>query len=238
MIYFLRNPRTGHIKIGCTTRPLIRFREHVGMHGVLEMLGAMEGGQDTEWQLHRAFRDDRIKKKQSRTTLEWFYPVDDLMRYIADNADLPVLDEWHKVLQIVVHRERKPYPNRDLFVRLVKRIDQENTWMSTNKAARMAGIPPAIVNALLNNKVQHITAVNLPHYQRLADWLGCSVDDLTSWKQHKTTCARCDNPRHVTSGGKMLGYCRDHWNQIINENAKRKRRQANIPDDEQVKEPA
>lgn len=88
MIYFLRNPRTGLIKIGRTSYFASRYGElchETG--GPLELLGTMP---EEDWQesgLHFAFR-------KYRTVGEWFQDHAHLRKFIAKyaQADAPGID--------------------------------------------------------------------------------------------------------------------------------------------------
>jgi len=58
VIYFLRNPNTGLVKIGTTGNYHLRLSQLIAEHGDLELLGLMDGSRLDEQALHQRFIDD------------------------------------------------------------------------------------------------------------------------------------------------------------------------------------
>jgi hypothetical protein len=78
MIYFIRRPDGGPIKIGTTIRLTERLKQLIAEHGPgLEVLAVAEGSYDRERELHRRFSHLR----HGRT--EQFEPGDDLVGFIV-----------------------------------------------------------------------------------------------------------------------------------------------------------
>ncbi len=86
MIYFLREPNTGLIKIGKTVHYRTRLSELIDEHGDLELLGLMPGYTDQERELHQQFAHLNIQDELSGR--EWFKPEPDLMKFIDRYAEL------------------------------------------------------------------------------------------------------------------------------------------------------
>ncbi len=75
MIYFIRNPRSGNIKIG-HGKPLQRLAAGQTWHDAqLELLAIADGGRTEERLLHHRFAADRVDG-------EWFLPSEELMKKI------------------------------------------------------------------------------------------------------------------------------------------------------------
>jgi hypothetical protein len=83
MIYFVRSPRGGPIKIGTTIRLADRLPAlNRGRFGPVEVLAIMDGGYDEEAALHRKFRYWRCEDSFSEGDTEWFTPCDKLLALI------------------------------------------------------------------------------------------------------------------------------------------------------------
>lgn len=77
MIYFAQDSGTLQIKIGCTANVDGRIAAlQIGNPSKLVVHLVMEGGRETEAELHRDFA-------ASRTTGEWFRPTPDLISFIV-----------------------------------------------------------------------------------------------------------------------------------------------------------
>ena len=79
-IYFLRNDKTGDIKIGTSRR--IQYRCDAVTREIKSpttLLGQIDGKRDKELELHRQFAHLRIEG-------EWFKPGDDLLDFIRTQA--------------------------------------------------------------------------------------------------------------------------------------------------------
>lgn len=80
MIYFIRRPDGGRIKIGNTLRLSARLRELTAEHGPgLEVMAVTDGSFDRERALHGRFAGLRVDGNGQR---EWFEPGDDLVDFI------------------------------------------------------------------------------------------------------------------------------------------------------------
>jgi len=88
MIYFLRSPETGLIKIGTTRDYHTRLSHLIMEYGDLELLGLMDGSYEEETALHHQFAEVR----QGRS--EWFEKCPELMAYIADGTHLNLPPKW------------------------------------------------------------------------------------------------------------------------------------------------
>lgn len=86
MIYFLRSPQTGYVKIGLTENYHLRLSQLIAQHGDLELLGLMEGSRDKEKALHKRFATDQVKGKGR----EWFRPSAKLSELIEAEAHLNI----------------------------------------------------------------------------------------------------------------------------------------------------
>lgn len=104
MIYFLRHPGTGLIKIGLTSNLPGRLEGLRTRYGVLEPLGVVDGDYYAECWHHCCFRHANIRG--ILPGVEWFKPVDELLWYIEKYADIPVLLEpvLLQALEIYAHR--------------------------------------------------------------------------------------------------------------------------------------
>lgn len=84
MIYFLRRPEGGPIKIGSTINLTKRLEGHRSvMGGDFVVLGVMPGNTKEEMLLHRQFWDLKIPKPPR---LEWFEPREDLLEFIRTHS--------------------------------------------------------------------------------------------------------------------------------------------------------
>ena len=80
MIYFIQQETTNYIKIGYARDPnqrLIQLR--TASPYKLVLLGIMDGGTQTEDEIHSLFNSSRVRG-------EWFSPSDDLLQYIKRNT--------------------------------------------------------------------------------------------------------------------------------------------------------
>jgi len=83
VIYFLKHPQTGRVKIGQTANYHQRLSSLIVEHGDLELIGIMEGNRDDEQNLHKRFSHLRAKDMPGR---EWFCLTGELSSYIYQNA--------------------------------------------------------------------------------------------------------------------------------------------------------
>jgi len=79
------------IKIGCSNNPLVRMKTLEWEYEKrLELLAVMPGDQAKEAEMHRRFAHLRVGRTWVRGRhcgdIEWFYPVRELMDFIADVA--------------------------------------------------------------------------------------------------------------------------------------------------------
>jgi len=80
LIYFLKNPETGLVKIGYSARHTTRIREITNSEGVqLVGIGVLAGDLSSEKELHRRFAHLRCHG-------EWFRYENDLEAFITENA--------------------------------------------------------------------------------------------------------------------------------------------------------
>lgn len=87
MIYFLRRPSDGYIKIGFTDAYTTRLNALRKQHGDLELLGALPGDLVREKELHIQFAGLRINRT------EWFKPESLLTEYIREHTrEQPIND--------------------------------------------------------------------------------------------------------------------------------------------------
>jgi Meiotically up-regulated gene 113 len=81
VIYFIQAGRYGPVKIGISKNPRKRLRAlQVPNPKPLTLLGVMEGDSDTEKEVHREFRNSRIRG-------EWFSISPELLRFIDSECD-------------------------------------------------------------------------------------------------------------------------------------------------------
>ena len=102
MIYFVKHPVCGYIKIGSSDDFATRYVTLETQYGMLDVLGVMPGSLTDEYRLHRKFRAANIRGVLSG--IEWFRPVPELLAYIKANC--------------------KPHPQRN---RNVKRLNVSAT---------------------------------------------------------------------------------------------------------------
>lgn len=77
-VYFIKQAGTGHIKIGTSNEPARRLKElQTASSEPLELLGVIDGGQDTEKALHRKFSS--FKKSG-----EWYKSSPGLLRHLKE----------------------------------------------------------------------------------------------------------------------------------------------------------
>ncbi len=88
MIYFLRHPETGLVKIGTTEDYHLRLYQLEHEYGDLELLGLMSGGIETESELHERFR--YLKATDHHPSREWFRMDNALLEYMRSYATDPV----------------------------------------------------------------------------------------------------------------------------------------------------
>lgn len=100
MIYFLRHPETGLIKIGMTINLPNRLIALHPRYGVLEPLGVVDGYRKEEQWTHCCFRYANVRGVLDG--VEWFNPVDELMWYIHHHTALPVMFD-PSVFQALAH---------------------------------------------------------------------------------------------------------------------------------------
>lgn len=80
MIYFLRRPEGGPIKIGTTVCLSRRLKELAAEHGcTFEVLAVVDGSRPEERELHQRFSGLRVVN-------EWFEPGDDLLGFIVSDG--------------------------------------------------------------------------------------------------------------------------------------------------------
>lgn len=173
MIYFMRHTKTGYIKIGYSGGLRQRLRTIVSTHGVLEPIGLMEGGRDTERQLHAAFKDDRAPM---RGEVEWYHPNADLVFYIACNTDVPI----SLIVDDAARRPIRPVKNshkicRPFLLRIIKAEKEGRLPTAEQDMARIMGISYLVFKRLRRAKFHLLTNEDI---QPVADFFGCSVDEL------------------------------------------------------------
>jgi Meiotically up-regulated gene 113 len=84
LIYFIR-AGNGPIKIGISKNPIRRLRALQTPNAKpLTLLGVMEGDLETERDIHRQFRNSRIRG-------EWFCTSPELLRFIDSECDPALL---------------------------------------------------------------------------------------------------------------------------------------------------
>lgn len=88
MIYFLRNPRSGLVKIGCTINYHMRLSQLIAQHGDLELIGLMQGDLRTEKWLHRQFGDIHVYTPGQGN--EWFKDTDVLRQFVRRHARMNI----------------------------------------------------------------------------------------------------------------------------------------------------
>lgn len=88
MIYFLRHPETGLIKIGKTKNYHQRLSQLIAEHGDLELLGIMQGYTDKECELHEQFSS--LNVRGDLKGVEWFESEQSLLGYIDDNSSMNI----------------------------------------------------------------------------------------------------------------------------------------------------
>ncbi len=86
MIYFLRHPETGLMKIGTTTKYQKRLSDLMQKHGDLELLGLMYGNRSDEQQLHQQF--SHLNEAGQLSGIEWFRADKELIAYIDKHAQM------------------------------------------------------------------------------------------------------------------------------------------------------
>ena len=75
-VYFIQGKKTKNIKIGFSTDPNDRLRQHqTGSGEKLLLLACVEGNQELETQIQKRFDSFRVHG-------EWFSPNDELIRFI------------------------------------------------------------------------------------------------------------------------------------------------------------
>lgn len=82
-VYFLRDERSGLVKIGCSSRLSVRVRDLARLHprARLSVVGSVPGGMSLERALHSALCSSRAHmRKRDR---EWFSPDVTVMRVAA-----------------------------------------------------------------------------------------------------------------------------------------------------------
>lgn len=81
MVYFVRRPTDGMVKIGTTQRLAFRLPQLESDEGCrLEVLGVTDGSYTTERALHRRFAE-------LRRDGEWFAPGDSLLAFIREGTE-------------------------------------------------------------------------------------------------------------------------------------------------------
>ncbi len=86
MIYFIRRPSDGLIKIGFTDNPHTRFSALRQKHGRdIVLLGLIEGDYNTEQEMHTRFGQYRVDP-----IAEWFTPSQEMLDFIDDNTHLEI----------------------------------------------------------------------------------------------------------------------------------------------------
>lgn len=103
MIYFLRSPDDGPIKIGFTDDLPKRISQLETRYGIaLVLLAIRPGGREEEKSIHRRFSRSRIGRS------EQFLPDDDLMKFIgppmSDEARNRLVEEGRKLVATTVDR--------------------------------------------------------------------------------------------------------------------------------------
>jgi hypothetical protein len=80
MIYFVQAGDNGPIKIGLAISPETRKKNLQTAHyEELRIIGILDGNSHVEKQLHRQFRDYRIRG-------EWFHPSQEIIKFIEGNT--------------------------------------------------------------------------------------------------------------------------------------------------------
>lgn len=87
MIYFVRNPQTGLIKIGVTINLQTRMLQLRSAYRDLELLGIMGGSFEEKTRLHERFARQRIRRT------DWFRVCDELLAYIDTYTHLNIPSE-------------------------------------------------------------------------------------------------------------------------------------------------
>lgn len=85
MLYFLKHPETGLIKIGTTVSYKSRLSDLIRQYGDLELLGIMTGSYEDEKRLHEQFAHLRSHELDGR---EWFKPEKELLSYINKHTSM------------------------------------------------------------------------------------------------------------------------------------------------------
>lgn len=98
MIYFLRSPDTGLVKIGTTGNYHLRLSQLIAEHGDLELLGLMDGVRLDEQALHRQFAADRVHH-------EWFRFSDAVASFVEANTHLQIPNTERDLVNIQLDRD-------------------------------------------------------------------------------------------------------------------------------------
>jgi hypothetical protein len=77
-VYFLHNPEAGVLKVGFTTNPRERVKEHqTSNHAGLVLLGAVIGGREDEARVHRLLSEYLVPNRT-----EWFQAPPEVMHVV------------------------------------------------------------------------------------------------------------------------------------------------------------
>jgi hypothetical protein len=149
MIYFVRSPNGGPIKIGHSQKPEVRRKSLEDYYGLeLEMLATMEGGREEEKAIHSRFSHLRLWRT------EQFRPAKDLMEFIGialtDDIDPDSVDEMRPKGRSP-RRIIEPSP-KDFFIYMS--IDNDDRYALRILAAKAGMSMAAYVRWLIRDHVE------------------------------------------------------------------------------------
>lgn len=125
-VYFMRNPRTGAVKIGTTKDLHERLWALSLEHGAnLELLGYIEGDAAVERALHIHWRQHHMQR-------EWFHPHVDILAYATEKS-LPLSDVKPRIRDVAAD-----FPHYAPVLSEIKKIPAARLSESTGCSLRTA----------------------------------------------------------------------------------------------------
>jgi len=103
MIYFLRHPKTGLVKIGTTDKYHRRLSTLMSKYGDLELVALMDGNRTTEAALHVRF--GAANRQGVLDGREWFADTPELREFIEVNGHLNIPENEDELIRIPVSSE-------------------------------------------------------------------------------------------------------------------------------------
>lgn len=176
MIYALRRPSDGAIKLGYTRDLYSRYKALTAQHGDLELLGVISGDMRLEKYFHRQFAAHNIQGDPGGR--EWFYPHIDVLAFVRRYTRKPETIKLRRTRSM----PRKANPHykdlRCMFIPLLAEKElRDRRRYRQKEICKATGLSPQLVSKFIRNEAS-AQSTTLGTVMKIARWLDVRIDDV------------------------------------------------------------